>query len=87
MSVKPKKRSLTLKGHQTSVSLEDLFWQEFQNIAENKSISISALANEIDYSRDVDEGLASAMRDYILRYYIEKSQHNERERDASKTGG
>ncbi|WP_370694216.1 ribbon-helix-helix domain-containing protein, partial [Klebsiella pneumoniae] len=29
MMQRPKKRSLTLNGHRTSVSLEDEFWQEF----------------------------------------------------------
>ena len=74
MSLKPKKRSLTLKGHQTSVSLEDRFWAAFCMIAKEKCKSISTLASEIDESRDIDVGLATAMRDYVLRYYIDKSK-------------
>ena len=33
MSARPVKRSLTLRGHRTSVSLEDEFWQAFRDIA------------------------------------------------------
>lgn len=69
MSGRPVKRSLTLKGHRTSVSLEDEFWRAFRDIAEAKSIPINALAAEIDADRDTDTGLASAIRIYILRYY------------------
>jgi predicted DNA-binding ribbon-helix-helix protein len=72
MSLKPKKRSLTLRGHQTSVSLEDRFWRAFCDISAEKNIAINALAAEIDTSRDLDAGLASAMRDYVLDYYMEK---------------
>ena len=66
---RPKKRSLTLKGHRTSVSLEEPFWQAFRDIAQQKSTSINALAAEIDATRDLEAGLASAIRLYILAYY------------------
>ncbi|MDT2018878.1 MAG: ribbon-helix-helix domain-containing protein, partial [Planktomarina sp.] len=45
---RPKKRSLTLNGHRTSVSIEDEFWQEFVLIAKKKKKPINALAVEID---------------------------------------
>ena len=66
MSGAPVKRSLTLKGHRTSVSLEDEFWQEFRRIAKEKSMPINALAAEIDVARDPGTGLASAIRVYVL---------------------
>jgi predicted DNA-binding ribbon-helix-helix protein len=66
MSGRPVKRSLTLKGHRTSVSLEDEFWTEFQRISAEKSIPINALAAEIDVNRTADIGLASAIRLYVL---------------------
>ncbi|MBO9413299.1 MULTISPECIES: ribbon-helix-helix domain-containing protein [unclassified Ruegeria] len=69
MSGRPVKRSLTLKGHRTSVSLEDEFWQAFRDIAKIKDMSINALAAEIDVSRDPEIGLASAIRVYILNWY------------------
>jgi predicted DNA-binding ribbon-helix-helix protein len=66
---RPVKRSLTLKGHRTSVSLEDEFWQAFRDISSEKNLPINALAAEIDASRDLDTGLASAIRLYVLRHY------------------
>jgi len=66
MSGRPVKRSLTLKGHRTSVSLEDVFWAEFRNIAAKRNMHINALACEVDVERDVDVGLASAIRVYVL---------------------
>jgi len=72
MTGRPVKRSLTLKGHRTSVSLEDVFWQAFRQIAQDKDMPINALAAEIDVKRDPEVGLASAMRVYILKWYQEK---------------
>tara|TARA_R110000737_G_scaffold324768_1_gene337793 strand:+ start:524 stop:754 length:231 start_codon:yes stop_codon:yes gene_type:complete len=66
MSGRPKKRSLTLRGHRTSVSLEDAFWQEFRRIAADKDIAINAMAAEIDAKRELDVGLASAIRLFVL---------------------
>ncbi len=68
-SKRPKKRSLTLNGHRTSVSLEDEFWQAFRDIAEGEGKPLNALAAQIDDARKMDMGLASAIRLYILDYY------------------
>ncbi|MEM8556064.1 MAG: ribbon-helix-helix domain-containing protein [Pseudomonadota bacterium] len=73
MSNRPKKRSLTLKGHRTSVSLEDDFWSALQEIAAERSKAINALAAEIDEARPDDMGLASAMRLFILRHFRERA--------------
>lgn len=66
---RPKKHSLTLNGHRTSVSLEDAFWQAFCEISRGKNKTINGLAAEIDTARGVDLGLASAIRLYVLRHY------------------
>lgn len=69
MSARPVKRSLTLHGHRTSVSLEDAFWQAFRQIAEEKGKPINQLAAEIDADRGTESGLASAIRVYVLRHF------------------
>ena len=67
MSTKPKKRSLTLKGHRTSVSMEDKFWEEFCKIAYRKKISVNELASELDATRDLNSvSLASLIRNLVL---------------------
>ncbi|MBC57449.1 MAG: aryl-sulfate sulfotransferase [Confluentimicrobium sp.] len=75
MSGRPVKRSLTLRGHRTSVSLEQEFWQAFRDIAEEKSMPINALAAEIDAERGMEMGLASAIRLYVLRHYRQRAAH------------
>lgn len=63
---RPVKRSLTLAGHRTSVSLEDVFWDAFRKIAAERGQPINDLAREIDAQRG-DIGLASAIRVFVLR--------------------
>ena len=73
MSGGPIKRSLTLRGHRTSVALEEPFWQSFRAIAEAQEKPINQLAAEIDVRRDPEsEGLASAIRVFVLRWYQAK---------------
>lgn len=65
---RPQKRSLTLKGHRTSVSLEDAFWNAFKDLARSKNRPINDLAAEIDALRGSDCGLASAIRLYVFEH-------------------
>lgn len=65
MSSRPVKRSLSLRGHRTSVSLEDAFWAEFRAIARARALPINELAAQIDEARG-DVGLASAIRVFVL---------------------
>lgn len=64
------KRSLTLKGHRTSVSLETEFWDAFRECAAARSLSLNALASEIDAARLQDgqagDNLSAAIRLYVL---------------------
>lgn len=69
---RPVKHSLTLRGHRTSVSLEDAFWRAFRMIAAQQNKTITALANEIDAARQVDCGLATAIRLYILKWHQDR---------------
>lgn len=69
MSRRPVKHSLTIKGHRTSVSLEDEFWIAFRRIAQAEGKPINMLAAEIDLVRGPETGLASAIRVYILNWY------------------
>jgi predicted DNA-binding ribbon-helix-helix protein len=66
MTARPRKRSLTLRGHRTSVSMEDAFWDEFRRIADARGQSVNELAAEIDAERVMTSGLASAIRVFVL---------------------
>lgn len=65
MSGRPVKRSLTLHGHRTSVSLEEAFWDAFRDAAQAEGLTLNALASRIDEGRG-DVGLASAIRVWLL---------------------
>lgn len=67
MTDRPKKHSLTLRGHRSSVSLEDPFWEEFCAIAVARGQSVNALAAEIDEARGLSSGLATAIRLFVLK--------------------
>ena len=66
MSGPPVKRSVTLRGHRTSVSLEEEFWQAFRRLAKARGLALNELAAQIDETRDPATGLASAIRVAIL---------------------
>ena len=68
MTGRPIKHSLSLRGHRTSVPLEEAFWNEFRAIAKAEGKALNALAAEIDETRGLEAGLASAIRVSVLTY-------------------
>ena len=58
------KRSLTIHGHRTSISLEEPFWVALNDIAKARQQSVASLVQMIDQERV--GGLSSAIRMYIL---------------------
>ncbi|WP_375457692.1 ribbon-helix-helix domain-containing protein [uncultured Enterovirga sp.] len=59
------KRSLSIAGHRTSISLEAPFWDELGRIARDRGLSVPALVAEIDAGRGAGN-LSSALRVYVL---------------------
>ncbi|RIK95744.1 MAG: aryl-sulfate sulfotransferase [Proteobacteria bacterium] len=59
-----KKRSVSITGHRTSISLEDAFWSALQRIARRRGLTLAALVSEIDSARTGN--LSSALRVYVL---------------------
>jgi predicted DNA-binding ribbon-helix-helix protein len=65
----PVKRSMTIAGHQTSISLEPLFWDALKATADAQALPINALVARIDVERlgsDTPCGLASAIRLWLV---------------------
>lgn len=60
---------MTVAGHQTSISLEPLFWDELCTVADAEGLPVNALVAQIDVAR-LDSttpcGLASAIRLWLL---------------------
>ena len=59
-----RKRSVTIAGHRTSLSLEEPFWQALKDQARAEGLSTAALIERID--RDRTTNLSSAVRVYLL---------------------
>ncbi|MFL4993718.1 MAG: ribbon-helix-helix domain-containing protein [Microvirga sp.] len=59
------KRSVSIAGHRTSISLEEPFWASLREIADRDKISIQALIGRIDAERG-EQNLSSAIRVFVL---------------------
>lgn len=62
------KRSVTLAGHRTSISLEAAFWTRLRRLAEARGRSVNAVVAEIDAARTASGGgsLSGALRVWVL---------------------
>jgi len=60
------KRSLTIAGHRTSLSLEPEFWQALQDVARSEKKTVAALVGEVDRARGT-RNLSSAIRIWLFR--------------------
>ena len=65
----PIKRSVTIAGHQTSISLEPPFWRALERAAAEEALPLNALIAQVDVLRiasDDPPNLASALRSWLL---------------------
>ena len=66
----PRKRSVTIAGHETSVSLEPIFWELLEARARDRGVPLSAVIAEVDAQRlawKPTPNLTSALRQWLLR--------------------
>jgi predicted DNA-binding ribbon-helix-helix protein len=68
VSKRSTKRSITIKDHKTSVSLENEFWDCLREIAVERGVSLGALVAAIDANRQ-HPSLSSAIRIFVLQFY------------------
>jgi predicted DNA-binding ribbon-helix-helix protein len=71
------KRSVSIAGHRTSVSLEAPFWEALRRIAYAQGRSVPSLIGEIDAARGT-QNLSSAIRVFVLRSVQEDIRGPER---------
>jgi predicted DNA-binding ribbon-helix-helix protein len=61
-----RKRSITIEGHRTSITLEDAFWRELTVLARDRQLSLNALVAEVDRRKGGPGNLSSALRVHVL---------------------
>ena len=64
----PVKRSVTIAGHPTSISLEPVFWAALEAEAARQALPVNALVARIDVERmeaDDPPNLTSAIRQWL----------------------
>ncbi|HRY05597.1 MAG TPA: ribbon-helix-helix domain-containing protein [Hyphomicrobiaceae bacterium] len=76
--MRPAKRSFSIKGHRTSISLEPPFWDALRDIAARRAIPLAVLVGEIDSARGNQTGLSTAVRLHILADLKARAAANER---------
>ncbi len=68
----PAKYSVTINGHQTSISLEPIFWEMLRAAAAQRNIAVNALVSAIDAERiksPTPPGLAGAIRIWLVHHH------------------
>lgn len=67
------KRSLTVAGHRTSISLEEPFWEALAEMAAARKSSVAAVVASIDRGRADGTNLSAAVRVAVLAWYRKKA--------------
>jgi predicted DNA-binding ribbon-helix-helix protein len=80
---RPVKRSFTIRGHRTSVSLEAEFWDALREVAAAEGVTPSGLIATVDAARAPGSGLSGAVRCHVLRHFRERAR--DRENAGSRT--
>ena len=88
----PVKRSLTVAGHATSLTLEPVFWEALAHAAEEEGASLAGLVARIDAARiriSPPANLASAVRVWLMERILRPSpdaQHGEGDQPQASRG-
>lgn len=73
-----RKRSVSIAGHRTSLSLEQPFWDALKRLAADDGLSINGLIEKIDLERGTDTpgNLSSKVRVYVLERLQAAAEQN-----------
>ena len=68
------KISISLSGHQTSISLEKEFFDVLKMIADQRKTSVAAIIKQIDDIRKPNSNLSSEIRIWILKQLLKTTK-------------
>lgn len=71
-----KKRSVRIAGHDTSISLEEPFWEALKAEAQLRGVSMDALVSQIDAQNGEDVNLSSSLRIFVLQSLQKRLQQS-----------
>ena len=69
-----RKMSVSLSGHQTSVSIEQEFFDVLKQIADKQKTSVASIIKSIDENRKPESNLSSEIRIWILKELLKTSK-------------
>jgi predicted DNA-binding ribbon-helix-helix protein len=70
---KLKKRSVTIAGHRTSISLEQCFWRHLKRYADQDGLSLNEIIRQLDEARS--RSLSGSIRAYIIQRLENETHH------------
>lgn len=68
------KISISLSGHQTSISLEKEFFDVLKIIAQQQQTSVASIIKHIDDERKPESNLSSEIRIWILKQLLKTTK-------------
>ncbi|OCW55691.1 ribbon-helix-helix domain-containing protein [Hoeflea olei] len=66
-----RKHSLSIRGHRTSITLEDAFMEALRQMAAERGLALAALVAEIDAAQETPGNLSSALRLAVLDWALQ----------------
>lgn len=67
-----RKHSVSIRGHRTSITLEDAFMHALRQMADERNIAVAALIAEIDSAQATPVNLSSAIRLAVLDWALSR---------------
>jgi predicted DNA-binding ribbon-helix-helix protein len=71
-----KKRSIVIRNHKTSITLEDIFWACLQEIVRERATTVPKLIGMLDAERN-GSNLSSTIRVFVLDHYRDNVASNQ----------
>ena len=71
-TARPVKRSVSIAGHRTSLSIEPIFWDQLKAFARQDNRSLAALIGELDAQRTEGQGSPANLSCTLRVYVVER---------------
>ncbi|MBC7281201.1 ribbon-helix-helix domain-containing protein [Hoeflea sp.] len=78
-----RKHSVSIRGHRTSITLEDAFMDALKQMADQRGLALAALIAEIDGAQAAPGNLSSALRLAVLDWALNSPQARPRNSDGA----